>query len=102
MLTTRLSSKGQIVIPKAIRNTRYWNPGQEFEVIETDEGVELRPSHAFSATTFDEVESSPLRYEGMPVPIEHMTGAYALRIEPELANKLGVQSSYSGEQHDST
>lgn len=100
MFTTRLSSRGQITIPKTIRDTRRWNPGQEFEVIETDEGVVLRPNHAFTPSTFDEVESNPLSYGGPPVPVENMTGAYALKIEQERAKNPDPQSDNSTGQHD--
>jgi AbrB family looped-hinge helix DNA binding protein len=41
--TTRLSSKGQIVLPGSIRNARRWEAGTEFQVRETPEGVLLKP-----------------------------------------------------------
>lgn len=41
--TTRLSSKGQIVLPSAIRNARQWKAGAEFQVQETPEGILLKP-----------------------------------------------------------
>ncbi|SHF08178.1 looped-hinge helix DNA binding domain-containing protein, AbrB family [Lampropedia hyalina DSM 16112] len=40
---TRLSSKGQIVLPGAIRHARQWEAGTEFLVQETPEGVLLKP-----------------------------------------------------------
>jgi AbrB family looped-hinge helix DNA binding protein len=42
METTRLSTKGQIILPKAIRDSRAWGPGTEFTVEETGEGILLR------------------------------------------------------------
>ena len=36
METTRLSTKGQIVLPKGIRAARAWEPGTEFTVEETE------------------------------------------------------------------
>ena len=71
MPTTRLSSKGQVIIPKAIRQTHSWEPGQEFDVIETDDGVLLRPHQVFPPTTFDEVGIA-LKYDGPPVPVERL------------------------------
>ena len=50
METTRLSSKGQIIIPKAIRQTYQWPVGQEFIVEEIDQGILLRPQKPFSQT----------------------------------------------------
>ncbi|MCC5793652.1 MAG: AbrB/MazE/SpoVT family DNA-binding domain-containing protein [Chromatiales bacterium] len=58
METTRLSSKGQVIIPKAIRDARQWEVGQELTVVETPEGVLLRPSAAFPETSLDEVAGS--------------------------------------------
>ena len=43
METTRLSSKGQIILPKSIRASHQWEPGVEFAVEDTPEGVLLRP-----------------------------------------------------------
>jgi AbrB family looped-hinge helix DNA binding protein len=40
---TRLSAKGQIVIPKAVRDRLQWREGADLEVIETASGVLLRP-----------------------------------------------------------
>jgi hypothetical protein len=37
METTRLSTKGQIVLPMAVRVSRSWGPGTEFIVEPTDE-----------------------------------------------------------------
>jgi AbrB family looped-hinge helix DNA binding protein len=43
MLTTTLSSKGQVIIPKTLRVARRWGPGTQLEVHDTPEGVLLRP-----------------------------------------------------------
>jgi AbrB family looped-hinge helix DNA binding protein len=47
MQTTRLSTKGQIILPKGIRVTRAWGPGTEFTVEETADGILLRPAARF-------------------------------------------------------
>jgi bifunctional DNA-binding transcriptional regulator/antitoxin component of YhaV-PrlF toxin-antitoxin module len=41
--TTRLSSKGQVVLPGSIRNAHHWETGAEFLVQDTPEGVLLKP-----------------------------------------------------------
>jgi AbrB family looped-hinge helix DNA binding protein len=41
-MKARLSSKGQIVLPKYLRERRGWNPGTVLEVEEVPEGVLLR------------------------------------------------------------
>ena len=58
METTRLSTKGQIVLPKDIRTARAWGPGTEFTVEETGDGVLLRPSARFPDTDLEEVAGS--------------------------------------------
>ena len=40
---TRLSSKGQVVIPKSLRVLHRWRPGTEFDVQELEQGILLRP-----------------------------------------------------------
>jgi AbrB family looped-hinge helix DNA binding protein len=55
METTRLSTKGQIILPKNIRTSRAWGPGTEFTVEERGDGILLRPSGHFPETALDEV-----------------------------------------------
>ena len=55
METTRLSTKGQIVLPKGIRVSRAWGPGTEFTVEETGNGILLRPTARFSEADLAEV-----------------------------------------------
>ncbi len=74
MATVRLSSKGQIVIPKSVRQQHGWPPGQEFVVEEADGGVLLRPQPRFAPTTVEEVFAS-LPCEGPPLSVEAMDAA---------------------------
>jgi len=55
METTKLSSKGQVILPAAIRAAKHWQAGVEFSVESTSAGVLLRPLKAHPATTLDEV-----------------------------------------------
>jgi AbrB family looped-hinge helix DNA binding protein len=55
MEITRLSTKGQIVLPKNIRASRSWGPGTQFTVQETRDGVLLRPARPFPETDLEEV-----------------------------------------------
>ena len=55
MDTTRLSSKGQLVLPKAIREADNWSEGTEFAVERVPQGVLLRPLRPFPATRLEEV-----------------------------------------------
>jgi len=52
---TRLSTKGQIILPKNIRTSRAWVPGTEFTVEETGDGVLLRPTGRFPQTSIEQV-----------------------------------------------
>jgi AbrB family looped-hinge helix DNA binding protein len=47
--TTVLSQKGQVVIPKRLRNERGWEPGLRLVVEQTSEGLTLRPLEATRA-----------------------------------------------------
>ena len=55
MPTTRLSTKGQLILPKEIRTARAWGPGTEFTIEEIDDGILLRPAARFPAARLDEV-----------------------------------------------
>lgn len=55
METTKLSSKGQVVIPKAFRSTHHWEPGLELMVIETGDGLLLKPKAPFAPAELAQV-----------------------------------------------
>jgi AbrB family looped-hinge helix DNA binding protein len=74
METTRLSSKGQIVLPKAMRDAHNWGPGTDFLVEDTGEGVLLRPLKAGRPARLDDVVGC-LRVKGPPRTIEAMDAA---------------------------
>lgn len=78
--TTRLSSKGQIIIPKAIRSLQGWENGQEFIVEETENGILLRPYQPASLpkTTLEQVAGCLKNcYQGKAKTIEEMDAAIA-------------------------
>ncbi|MGE0873732.1 MAG: AbrB/MazE/SpoVT family DNA-binding domain-containing protein [Burkholderiales bacterium] len=76
METTKLSSKGQVVLPSAIRTARNWQAGAEFAVEETPEGVLLRPLKPFAPTSVAEVFGSA-GYRGKPLSLAQMDAAVA-------------------------
>jgi AbrB family looped-hinge helix DNA binding protein len=49
-LTTTVSTKGQVILPSAIRKRREWGAGTRLEVEDTPEGVLLKPAPAFAIT----------------------------------------------------
>ena len=52
---TRVSTKGQVILPKAIRDKRKWAAGTELTVEETAEGVLLRTAPCFAPTKVEDV-----------------------------------------------
>jgi AbrB family looped-hinge helix DNA binding protein len=76
MPVTRISSKGQVVLPQSVRAKRKWTTGTELIVEETKEGVLLRAAKPFPPTTFEEV-AGILQYKGKPKTLEEMDAAIA-------------------------
>ncbi len=74
MQTTKLSSKGQVIIPKIFRNKYKWNTGQKLNVIDTGDGILLKPSRPFNNTHIAQV-AGILKYSGKPVSVEQMNEA---------------------------
>lgn len=74
MQSTRLSSKGQIIIPKKIRSRHKWHSGQELSVIDTGDGILLKPAPTFKKTTLDQV-AGILKYSRKPITLEEMEEA---------------------------
>lgn len=75
-LTTRLSTKGQVILPKPIRDRRNWGPGVRLVVEDTEAGVLLRAAPAFEETAIDQVFGS-LHRPGRALTIEEMDAAVA-------------------------
>ena len=63
METTKLSSKGQVIIPKHIRESRQWDTGLELQVIEFEGGILLKPKAPFEKTNLSDVAGC-LQYSG--------------------------------------
>lgn len=74
METTKLSSKGQVIIPKAFRTSHNWDAGLELQVIEMGDGILLRPRGPFEETTLDEVAGS-LNYTGKTKSVDEIDSA---------------------------
>ena len=80
MDTTKLSSKGQVILPKHIRTAHKWLPGVEFSVEDTQEGVLLRPLKLFKPTRLEDVIGCA-GYTGPAKTIEEMDAAIAAGIK---------------------
>jgi AbrB family looped-hinge helix DNA binding protein len=70
-LTTVISTKGQVILPKAIRSHRRWDTGTRLLVEETPEGVLLKAAPFFPQTRPEDVFAS-LPHSGAPKTIEDM------------------------------
>jgi len=75
MQTTKLSTKGQIVLPKEIRSAHAWGPGTEFTVEETAGGILLRPARRFPPIKIEDVAGCLHPKRGKAKTIEEMDAA---------------------------
>lgn len=80
METTKLSSKGRIVLPKAVREAHRWQPGTEFTVEDTGDGILLRPARSIAATRIEDV-AGRLRVDGPARTFEEMERAIAAEVK---------------------
>ena len=74
METTKISSKGQVVIPKSLRVAHHWEAGQELVVVDVGDGVLFKPKSPFKETNINEVASS-LKFKGKTKSLEDMDEA---------------------------
>lgn len=70
-LTTTMSSKGQVILPSALRKRRAWGAGTRLIVEETEDGVLLKPAPAFAETRPEDVFGT-LPHRGKPKTIAEM------------------------------
>lgn len=70
-LITTVSTKGQVILPSAIRKRREWDAGTRLLVEDTPEGVLLKSAPVFAATRPEDVFGS-LPHRGRPKTLEEM------------------------------
>ncbi len=68
--TTTLSTKGQVILPKTIRDRLHWGAGTRLAVVETEAGVLLRPLSGVFAPTRPEDVFGCLGDRGGPKSVE--------------------------------
>lgn len=78
-LITTVSTKGQVILPKAIRQRRDWEAGTRLIVEETPEGVLLKQAPAFAPTRPEDVFGM-LAYKGEPKTLEEMDAGIAAEV----------------------
>jgi len=76
MAKTRLSTKGQLILPKEIRDRHGWAPGIQLEVEDYGDHVVLRQAEDFPETTLEDLIGCT-GYEGPARTLEEMEAAIA-------------------------
>jgi AbrB family looped-hinge helix DNA binding protein len=75
-----VSTKGQVVIPKDVRDRFGFDAGERLDVVERPDGVLLRKTAREKGDNFEEITSkirSILKYNGPRVSVEEMHDAVA-------------------------
>jgi AbrB family looped-hinge helix DNA binding protein len=88
METTRLSSKGQVIVPKSVRESHGWKAGQEFEIEDLGGSIVLRPVNAFPRSDVEDLIGCT-GYKGPKHTLEDMEAAIAIGVAEQFAQ--GVQ-----------
>ena len=73
---TVVSTKGQVILPKSIRDQRHWSAGTQLVVENTPDGVLLRSVALFPATSVERVFGS-LACKGRVLSADEMNAAVA-------------------------
>lgn len=72
--TTTLSTKGQLIVPKAIRDRHHWKAGTRLKLVDTPDGLLVRAEPAIETTKMDDIFGS-LKWDGPPASIEDMNAS---------------------------
>ena len=75
-VTTVISTKGQVILPKTIRDQRHWPVGTRLTVEDTPDGVLLKATPTFPETDITAVYGS-MRHSGPALSLEDMEAAIA-------------------------
>ncbi len=79
MRTTKVSTKGQVVIPAELRDLLGWRAGTELQVERRGGTLVLRAAVALPVTTIDDLRTC-VHYEGPALSVEEMDDAVARMI----------------------
>ena len=74
--TVLMSTKGQVVIPRELREHLGWGEGTRLEIVSRAGGVIIRPVRSFPETKVEDLLGL-LKYAGPPKTIEDMNDAIA-------------------------
>jgi AbrB family looped-hinge helix DNA binding protein len=76
---TTVSTKGQVILPKAIRQRRHWGPGTHLIVEDTPDGVLLKAAPVFAPTRPEDV-AGMLACREPPKTLEEMEEAITAEV----------------------
>jgi AbrB family looped-hinge helix DNA binding protein len=79
-LTTTVSTKGQVILPKSVRDRLQWEPGTRLLVEDMEGGVRLSAAPLFPPTRPEDVFGC-LQCQGPPVSVEDMDAAIAEEVK---------------------
>ena len=86
--TTTLSSKGQVVIPKEIRDELHWDAGTQIALVSSASGVTLRAVPKNPGRKFADLIGL-LKHAGAPLSIEELCAPVDYREDGEAAGGRG-------------
>lgn len=87
MPTVTLSTTGQVVIPKEIRDALHWEAGAELIVTPAGNGVMLKTKPKKKTGKRLEDLRGMLKYDGSPIPIEELCKPVDYRADWEESEK---------------
>ncbi len=82
-VTTTLSSKGQMVLPKALRDLKQWKPGAQLMLEDVPGGVMVKLVETKKKYTVDDLVGI-LKYDGPPLSQEEVDR----RIDDSIAEEV--------------
>ena len=77
---TTVSSKGQVILPKAIRERRNWAPSTRLVLEDPTDGVLLKAVPVFAPTRSEDV-AGMLAYRGRPKTLDEMEAAITAEVK---------------------
>jgi AbrB family looped-hinge helix DNA binding protein len=77
--TTVVSTKGQVILPKDIRDAMQWRPGARLTVERTPEGVLLKEDIPRPTLAVEDV-AGMFKWDGPPASLEDMDAAIAAEV----------------------
>jgi AbrB family looped-hinge helix DNA binding protein len=92
VIQTKVSAKGQIVIPKSVRDELDWPPGTYLEVHKVGGAVTLRPiPQGRRSLTMEEFVARRPKYEGPPKTLEEMDEAVAAAMAEQYGKECKIR-----------